>query len=263
MHAQGHGGTLSKALRAATCVSVLTVMTIAVGGPSDARADGTGTRSSTQSSTPALSSAEWKPVAMTAPSFPLPRARSLTPLPFRRPYPDRGAPDGPYADPQDEWSFEFSFGDCTSGPGTRSLIGGLIGGVVGGLIAAGSDDATGQDSPDAAAVFASTMLGAAIGGSIGRMIELSDPACVGAALDRAESGQPIRWRADPEGPRYQLVPGETYQHHGRACRDAIVSIVDRSVVDSRYGAQTPPTEQASRSPIQYCRSPDGRWSPIL
>ena len=260
MHAHRHGGALAKALRAATCVSVLTVLTIAVGGLSDATADEAGTRSSAQSSAQPsmLSSAGWTPVAMTAPSAPLPRNRPLMAQPFRHPDLYRGSPDGPYSGPQDEWSFEFSFGDCTTGPGTRSLIGGLIGGVVGGLIAARNDNETGHDAPDAAGMFASTMLGAAIGGSIGRMIELSDPACVGAALDRAENGQAIRWQPDPEGPRYQLIPGERVEQHGRACRDAIVTIVD-----SQYGSQTSHHEQASRGPVRYCRSPDGRWSPIL
>ena len=256
MHAQGHGGALSKVLCAATFVSVLTLVTAAAGGLSEARADDAATRPSAQLSAPA--SPGWKPVAMTAPSVPPPPSRPQMTRPLLGLYPDRGPPDRPHNGPQDQWSFEFSFGDCTDGPGARSLIGGLIGGVVGGLIAARSDDEAGHEGPDAAAVFASTMMGAAIGGSIGRMIELSDPACVGAALDSAETGQPIRWRADPYGPHYQLIPGETYEQRGTTCRDAVVS-----VVNGPSGALTPALGQAGRDPVQYCRSPDGRWSPVL
>jgi surface antigen len=86
---------------------------------------------------------------------------------------------------------------------------------------------------------------ALIGGTIGREIDLRDQACIGYALEYADSKEPVRWQ-DPDGVRYELGPGRRYRRgDGADCPG------DKVFVDAG--------ERRWSADEQACRRHDGAW----
>ena len=85
--------------------------------------------------------------------------------------------------------FDIGLGRCN-----RDLLGAVLGGVAGGAIGA---SVTKGDNRTAG-IVGGTIIGAIIGGVIGGSMDRVDQNCVGQALEHAEDGRQVRWRA-PNG----------------------------------------------------------------
>jgi surface antigen len=132
-------------------------------------------------------------------------------------------------------TYEAPF-DLRSGRCDRSALGVVLG--IGSQVAKG-DERT-------AAIIGGSIIGALVGGSIGRSMDEVDQNCVGQALEHAPDGKNIMWNEPEDGSRYQVTPVETYQDNGgRYCREyQTVSVV---------GGRTQETYGTA------CRQPDGSW----
>jgi surface antigen len=122
----------------------------------------------------------------------------------------------------------------------RDAIGAAIGGVAGGAIGAGVTDRDDR----VVGIIAGTVIGAVVGGLIGESMDRADYTCMGQAFEYAGQGQPVTW-SDPNGSQYRVMPGNSYQHGDRYCREYTTT----AVIDGR-------TETAKGT---ACRRPDGSW----
>ena len=122
----------------------------------------------------------------------------------------------------------------------------VIGAVFGGATGAAVGSRIGKGSGNTAATIAGAILGAMIGGNIGRAMDQVDQNCVGQALERAETGQPVVWRNPDNCGDYQVTPTETYQSAGGDyCREYTTTVV--------IGGQS------ERAHGKACRQSDGSW----
>lgn len=136
---------------------------------------------------------------------------------------------------------ERTFG-ILDGRCNRELLGQVLGGAVG--AAAGSQ--VGSGSGRTAAIIGGAVLGTLIGGRIGRHMDDLDRHCVGQTLERAETGQSVRWENPDRGGGYTVTPRRTYQRDdGRYCREY--------TTESRIGGETRTVYGTA------CRQPDGSW----
>ncbi|WP_026287666.1 YMGG-like glycine zipper-containing protein [Thioalkalivibrio sp. ALJ24] len=108
----------------------------------------------------------------------------------------------------------------------RDRIGAAIGGGAGAIIGHRVGDG------DTVAVLIGAAGGALLGGLIGRELDGRDQACMGHALELADSGQDVRWETD-QGEKVHFTPGESRsqgcrpfemtidgeRHTGTACPD--------------------------------------------
>lgn len=122
----------------------------------------------------------------------------------------------------------------------RKEIGTVIGAVVGGAV--GSQIGDGSDRT--VAIIVGTVIGAAIGREIGRDLDQGDRACVGHALELAQSGQRVRWVNETTGVTYVIVP-QAAPRQGDPCRSYTLTM-------SRDG-------KSKASDGKACRAPDGTW----
>ncbi len=120
----------------------------------------------------------------------------------------------------------------------RDAVGAALGGVVGGLIGSTVAD---RDNRTVAIVLGSA-IGALIGAKIGRDLDEADRACIGHALELAESGKTVRWVS--EGVTYTVVPGKA---RGDGCRSYTLRGEANGRSDSTKGTA--------------CRRDDGAWVP--
>jgi surface antigen len=133
--------------------------------------------------------------------------------------------------------FEIRRGRCN-----RTELGIVLGGLTGAAI--GSKVAKGEKRT--AAIIGGSIIGALVGGSIGRTMDEIDQNCVGQALEHAPDGQNIVWNAPEDGSRYQVKPVETYQDNGgRYCREYQATSMIGGRTQQTYGTA--------------CRQPDGSW----
>ena len=99
------------------------------------------------------------------------------------------------------------------------------------------------------AIIGGTILGALVGGSLGRAMDRVDQNCVGQALERAENGQSIVWNNPRTGARYRLTPTRTYKDtRDRYCREYTTKGTIGGKEQQLYG--------------KACRQPDGSWELI-
>ena len=132
--------------------------------------------------------------------------------------------------------FDIGLGRCN-----RDLLGAVLGGVAGGVV--GASVAKGDNRT--VAIVGGTILGAVIGGVIGRSMDRVDQNCVGQALEHAEDGREVHWRA-PNGYDYEVVPRRTYTGgNGEYCREYTTTAVINGRADRVYGTA--------------CRNADGSW----
>jgi len=124
----------------------------------------------------------------------------------------------------------------------REVVGGLLGAAAGGYL--GSQ--IGSGSGRTAAVIGGTILGVLVGGNIGRSMDRIDQNCVGQALERAQTGQPVAWQNPDNGRQYQVTPTRTFeQNGGQYCREYQTKIIIDGRTQDGYG--------------KACRQPDGSW----
>ncbi len=127
-----------------------------------------------------------------------------------------------------------------SGIGTcnRDVLGAAAGGATGSQF--------GKGDRKVLASIGGAVLGALIGGNIGRAMDQVDQNCIGQALERAPIGQPVVWRDAAQNAQYNVTPTRTYQSDsGQYCREYQTKIVIDGRTENAYGAA--------------CRQPDGSW----
>jgi surface antigen len=124
----------------------------------------------------------------------------------------------------------------------KEVLGALLGGAAGGVIASEAVSGDGR----IIAITGGTVLGAVVGGSIGRSMDEVDQNCVGQTLEHAPDGEEIVWNSTEENSRYQVTPTASFQDRsGQYCREyqATAEIAGRN--QRTYGTA--------------CRQPDGSW----
>lgn len=98
----------------------------------------------------------------------------------------------------------------------RELIGGVIGGIAGGLLGT----QIGKGDGRTVATIGGAIAGVLIGGAIGRDMDAQDQACIGQALEVAQSGQRVTWDVPRGDKRYAVTPGNIERRDdGRYCRE--------------------------------------------
>jgi surface antigen len=134
-------------------------------------------------------------------------------------------------------TFGIDLGNCN-----RQLLGQALGAAAGAAI--GSQ--VGKGDGRTAAIVGGSIIGLIVGGSIGRAMDQVDHNCIGQALERAETGQPVAWHNADTGARYQITPTRTYKESdGRYCREYWTEGIIDGRVQELYGTA--------------CRQPDGSW----
>jgi surface antigen len=132
--------------------------------------------------------------------------------------------------------YDIGLGRCN-----RDLLGAVLGGVAGGAIGAGVTKGDNRT----AGIIGGTIIGAIIGGVIGRSMDRVDQNCVGQALEHAEDGQQVRWRA-PNGYDYEVEPRRTFTGGGgQYCREYTTTAIVGGRAERVYGTA--------------CRNEDGSW----
>ena len=92
------------------------------------------------------------------------------------------------------------------------------------------------------------VIGAVIGGAIGRSMDQADHACLAQTLERAPAQHAVAWR-NPDGGHYRIVPLEGYEDpQGRICRDYRTTATIGGRQQQLYGTA--------------CRQPDGSWQRV-
>lgn len=121
-----------------------------------------------------------------------------------------------------------------------NLLGTLFGGAVGGIAGSQIGDGSGRT----AAIIGGTVIGALVGGNIGR--SPYDHAHAANVFEVTPSNQTVAWQNPDDGYAYQVTPIRTYQANGgQYCREyqAVATVGGRA--QSTYGTA--------------CRTPDGDW----
>ena len=100
-----------------------------------------------------------------------------------------------------------------------------------------------------AATAIGAILGALVGGSIGRAMDEIDQTCVGRVLETARTGQTVGWRNPDSGGTYEVTPVATnVSNPNRYCRD--------------YTAQSTINGRTETIRGVACRQHDGTWKTV-
>lgn len=123
-------------------------------------------------------------------------------------------------------------------------------GTVGGAVAGGlAGSQIGSGSGQLWATGAGVLLGAFLGGEIGKSLDRADRQAMGQttynALEHNPSGQTSRWQNPDTGHYGTVTPQAAYQQGGYNCREYTQTVY----IDGR-------SEQAHGT---ACRQPDGSW----
>lgn len=108
----------------------------------------------------------------------------------------------------------FNLAGCSnmSNQDTGTLAGGVAGGLLGSQI--------GQGSGQLLAIGAGTLIGAYVGGSLGKNMDDTDRLKMNNALENNQVGQPAYWTNARTGNRYRVTPVKNVTHRGnRYCRE--------------------------------------------
>jgi surface antigen len=104
----------------------------------------------------------------------------------------------------------------------------------------------GKGSGRTAAIIAGTLVGAYIGGSIGKSMDDTDRLKAHQALESNRTNQPTSWTNPDTGNAYTVTPTNTYTaSSGDPCRE----YTTEAVIDGRKEIVTGTA----------CRQPDGTW----
>ena len=124
----------------------------------------------------------------------------------------------------------------------RETVGAVLGGVIGGVVGS----RVGREEERAIATVIGAVVGAVIGAQVGRSMDERDRACVGHALELADSGRAVHWVNEETGVAYLLSPIDDYEQGGRTCREFTLEVTAGNKRDmSRQKA---------------CRGGDGVWA---
>lgn len=120
-------------------------------------------------------------------------------------------------------------------------IGVVTGGVAGGLLGSQFGHGTGK----LFAVGAGTLLGAYLGGAIGKSMDEQDQLKAQLALEKNRTQEPTTWRNPDNGNQYTVTPKKTVKRAGRYCREYTMTADIAGKKQQTYGTA--------------CRQPDGTW----
>jgi surface antigen len=153
------------------------------------------------------------------------------------------APAHGYRRKHGQWHGHYAapYGIAT-GRCNKEVLGAVLGGAAGGVIASEAVSGDGR----AVAIIGGTILGAVVGGSIGRSMDEVDQNCVGQTLEHAPDGEEIVWNDPENGSQYEVTPIESYRDPaGQYCREYQADAVIAGRTQRTYG--------------RACRQPDGSW----
>lgn len=136
-------------------------------------------------------------------------------------------------------SLSFLLVGC--GPMNNEGVGTLSGGVIGGLIGSQFGSGAGQ----VLAVGGGALLGAYLGGQIGKTMDRQDRLELRRALETAPTGRAIVWSNPDNGNRYTVQPTRTYYYQQQPCREYITKAIIGGKPQQIYG--------------KACRQADGSW----
>ena len=136
----------------------------------------------------------------------------------------------------------MSLAGCEATMPSKEAIGTVGGAGLGAVIGSRFGGGEGR----VAAVAVGTLLGAYAGNLIGSSMDSTDTVETQAALNTAETGQPVAWTNPDTKSQYEVTPTSTYKDEsGQDCRDyTTVGIID-----------------GKRETIEgtACRQADGTW----
>ena len=125
---------------------------------------------------------------------------------------------------------------------TKQDVGTVSGGVIGGLVGSQFGKGGGQFL----AIGAGTLVGAYLGGSIGKSMDETDRMKTNQTLDNNQVGQPAYWRNQKTGASYTVTPVKNVKvGSNRYCREYRTTAVIAGKQEQVYGTA--------------CRQPDGSW----
>jgi surface antigen len=137
----------------------------------------------------------------------------------------------------------FSTTGCTDM--NNQNVGTLSGGVLGGLVGSRFGGGGGQ----LVAIGAGTLLGAYLGGSMGKNMDDADKAKMNNALENNTVGQPAYWHNPNTGANYHVTPVKNVSVHGNQyCREYRTTANIAGKEQQVYGTA--------------CRKPDGSWKVV-
>ena len=128
---------------------------------------------------------------------------------------------------------------------TNQDVGTVAGGVAGGLLGS----TVGQGGGQMVAIAAGTLIGAYLGGSIGKNMDDQDRARMNNALESNNVGQPAYWQNQKTGASYKVTPVKNVTVQGnRYCREYRTTADIGGKQQQMYGTA--------------CRQPDGAWKAV-
>jgi surface antigen len=130
-------------------------------------------------------------------------------------------------------------GCASQGPHEESGM--VIGGVLGGLLGAQVGDRHHRN----VAIIAGTLIGASIGGSVGRYMDETDRLRAAQTLESVRTGVSSTWRNPDSGVQYQFTPTNTFETAQGPCREYTMEALIGGRREQVYGTA--------------CRQADGSW----
>lgn len=128
---------------------------------------------------------------------------------------------------------------------TNQDVGTVSGAVAGGLLGS----TIGQGGGQMVAIAAGTLVGAYLGGSIGKHMDDQDRAQMNHALESNNVGQPAYWHNGKTNADYKVTPVKNVTVNGnRYCREYQTTATIGGKQQQMYG--------------KACRQPDGSWKAV-
>ncbi len=126
---------------------------------------------------------------------------------------------------------------------TKEGVGTVVGGAAGGAACAN----VGKGRGNTAAVVGCTLVGALLGGSVGRSMDETDQLKARQAIMQTPTNQTVSWYNPDSGSQYQVTPVSNPQNmgNGNVCRDYATTAVIEGRRETVHGTA--------------CRQADGTW----
>ena len=139
--------------------------------------------------------------------------------------------------------FSLSLISCTNV--SNQDVGTVSGAVAGGLLGS----TIGQGGGQLVAIGAGTLLGAYLGGSIGKSMDEQDRMKMNSALESNNVGQPAYWHNNKTDANYTVVPVKNVSVNGnKYCREYRTTADIAGKQQQMFGTA--------------CRQPDGTWKAV-
>lgn len=128
---------------------------------------------------------------------------------------------------------------------TNQDVGTVSGAVAGGLLGS----TIGQGGGQLVAIGAGTLIGAYLGGAIGKHMDDQDRMKMNSALENNNVGQPAYWHNNKTNTNYKVTPVKNVTvHNNQYCREYQTTATIGGKQQQMYG--------------KACRQPDGSWKAV-